>query len=126
MYSVNKLTHDEYGQVISIVRDVNGLYKTPFRAVMRVNVEQRLLKEAGIKKVRVLIDEQLLTIKGTEHWANEEYKSLPKCYRCAAILNGDLYNNQLCKNLFCSSVCADEDYVDRIELFNDEEDCDYR
>ena len=82
--------------------------------------------ESGVKKVRFLIDEQVMSSKQVEHWANEEYKSLPKCEGCAKILDGDIHTHQFSGNkFFCSQICADKDYAEEVEKLKDEEEIDY-
>ncbi len=126
MYSVNRLTHDRHGSVIHIERAENGSFLTPFQAVQGALKERRLWKEGGAKKVRILIDDQVMGPKQAEHWAHEEYTSLPKCQGCAKILNGDVHTHQLAKDkFFCSEVCADRDYNEEVEKRKDEEEIDY-
>jgi hypothetical protein len=126
MYSVNRIIHERHGSVVQIERTENGSLLTPYQAVNRAIHERRLWMESGIKKVRILVDEQVLTPKQAEFWANEEYKSLPKCEGCAKILNGDVVCHQLSgSKLFCSTVCADKDYLEEVEKRKDEEEIDY-
>lgn len=125
MYTVARRSHDQYGSVISIERDVNGSELTPFQAVQCACKERRLWLEAGQKKVRILVDSQVMSPKQAEHWAHEEYKGLPKCTGCAKILDGDVCTHRLSADLFCSHLCADRDYNERLEILKDEEDIDY-
>lgn len=126
MYSVNRITHDRHGPVIHIGRVENGSCQTPFQAVQNALRERRLWSEETSKKVRILVDEQVMSPKQAEHWANEEYKSLPKCEGCAKILDDDVYTHQLSKTkFFCSKVCVDRDYNEEIEKRKDEEEIDY-
>lgn len=126
MYSVNRSTHERYGPIIHIQRDMNGLHQTPFQVVQYACKERRLFLEAGQKKIRFLVDDQVMTLKQVEHWANEEYASLPKCFGCAKILNGDIQTHQLSSSrFFCTKQCADKDYVEEVEKLKDEEEIDY-
>lgn len=125
MYSVSKLTHERHGSVIAIERQMNGLYLTPYRAVNAACKERRLWKEAGAKKVRILIDEQVLSPKQAESWAHTEYQSLPKCAWCVKVLDGDVHTHRLTSLLFCSIECSDKDYSEQIEREKDEEEIDY-
>jgi hypothetical protein len=126
MYSVSRLTHDQHGSVIHIERAMNGSELTPFQAVQRACKERRLWLEGGAKKVRILIDDQVLSVKQAEHWAHEEYKTLPKCFGCAKILvDCSVTSHRLSTNLFCSQQCADTDYNEQIEKQKDEEEIDY-
>lgn len=126
MYTVTRCSHEQHGTVISIERDVNGSELTPFRAVQCACKERRLWLELGtVKKVKILVDGQVMSPKQAEHWAHEEYKSLPKCTGCAKILDGDVITHRLCANLFCSQDCADKDYNERLEILKDEEEIDY-
>src|SRR5271157_1695501 len=120
MYTVNRITHPQHGSIIHIERQVNGSEVTPFQAVQCACKERRLWMESGAKKVRILIDDQVMTVKQAEHWATEEYKTLPKCFGCAKILNEDVITHQLCPELFCSQECADRDYNEQIEKLKDE------
>ncbi len=81
--------------------------------------------ESGTKKVRILVDSQVLNPKQAEHWANEEYKSLPKCEGCAKILNESIHTHRLSSKVFCSEGCADRDYAEEVEKLKDEEEIDY-
>lgn len=126
MYIVSQQKHDEYGNIIEILRDDLGEYQTPFLAVYKAkSLRVQWLKE-GALKVRVLVNNQILNINRIDMWANEEYRSLPKCESCAKILTGQIFNHQLSENnLFCSQVCADKDFDYQVERFSDEEECDY-
>jgi hypothetical protein len=105
---------------------MNGLHVTPFQAFQCACKERRLWIEAGVKKVRILVDDKVMITKQAEHWANEEYDSLPKCYGCAKILNGDVYTHQFSTSrFFCTQECADRDYVEEVEKLKDEEEVDY-
>lgn len=82
--------------------------------------------ESGIKKVRILVDDKVMSPKQAEHWAAEEYRGLPKCEGCAKILNDDVHQHQLSgTKFFCSKNCADQDYTEEIEKRKDEEEIDY-
>ena len=126
MYSVNRFTHEKHGSVIHIERAENGRELTPFQAVNAAMKERRLWQEAGVKKVRFLVDDQVMSHKQVESWAREEYASLPKCPRCAKILSGDLHTHRLSRgNFFCSESCSDQDYLEEVEKLKDEEEIDY-
>lgn len=126
MYSVSKLTHDRYGPIIHIERVENGSLTTPFQAVQAAMKERRLGLESGLKKVRILVDDKVMSPKQAEHWAHNEYISLPKCEGCAKILNEDVHQHQLSgTKFFCSKDCADRDYAEQIEKRKDEEEIDY-
>lgn len=88
--------------------------------------EARLLREAGAKKVRVLVDDKVMTLKQAELWAEEEYKDLPKCCGCAKIMEEDVITHRLSSDLFCSQSCADRNYSEIIDKLKDEEDVDFR
>lgn len=127
MYNVSKQTHDKYGNVIDITKEEVGEFETPFRAINRgLTLRRQWMEASSDIKVRFLIDGQIMTTSKAEHWANEEYRSLPKCEACGKILGGDVYTHQLCgSNLFCSQPCADKDYNFQVEKMSDEEECDY-
>lgn len=126
MYSVTRHSHPSHGSVVHVERVENGSFLTPFQAVQNALKERRLWKESGIKKVRILIDDQVMSPKQAEHWAHIEYQSLPKCFGCAKILNGEVFTHQISKEkLFCSQNCADSDYNEEIEKQKDEEEIEY-
>lgn len=126
MYNISQLNHIKYGNVIEISRQEVGEYPTPFNVINKALTMRRLWMEKDKIKVKFLIDNQVLTVKQIEHWANEEYKSLPKCQACGQILNGNVYTHKLCgSHLFCSQACADQDHLIKVEKINDEEECDY-
>jgi len=121
MYNVTAIRHKKHGDVVEIVQAEDGPYETPFWAVQAAKKEKRLLLEAGAKKIKFLVNGKVLALGELEHWSNEEYKSLPKCQRCAHLLNGDVYTHRLCgSDLFCSRDCADQDYAEKTEIDNDE------
>lgn len=126
MYSVHRQTHDKHGKVIEITRENDGVYPTPGKAYNAAVTMRRLWKEEGATKVRILVDDQVMAPSQAEHWANEEYKSLPKCHWCSQILGGDVHTHRLCSDrLFCSQACADKDYLEEVEKIKDEEEIDY-
>lgn len=125
MYSVTRSSHPTHGSTIVVESDPNGSELTPFQAVQCACKMRRLWMEGGAKKVRIMIDEQLMSPKQAEHWAHEEYASLPKCPGCAKIMNERVFNHQLSSELFCSQNCADQDYNERVEKIKDEEEIDY-
>jgi hypothetical protein len=125
MYSVSRLTHPDYGSVIKIERVMNGIHPTPFRAVQQGRKEQRLLRESGAKKVRFLIDEQVMSAVQAEAWADEEYANLPKCEGCAQVMGEDIFTHRMCPYFFCTQACADRDYNERLEKLKDEEEIEY-
>jgi hypothetical protein len=125
LYGVTRSSHEKYGPVIQIERDMNGLCVTPFQAVQCACKERRIWAATGVKKVRILVDDKVMTAKQAEHWANEEYISLPKCEGCAKILNDDVHTHRLSKRFFCSTVCANRNYDEEVEKLKDEEEIDY-
>jgi hypothetical protein len=127
MYLVNKILHDLYGNIIEIVRNDDKIgYMNPFQAIQMAKKERRLWHESGIKKIRYLIDDQIMNVNQIDHWANEEYKSLPKCETCGAILGEQVYTHQFCgNNLFCSQSCTDKNYLEQTEKIKDEEEIEY-
>lgn len=126
MYTIDKIIHTEYGNIIQINLDAGGLILTSFAVVQQAKKEHRLWKEQGIKKIRFLIDNQILTIQQVENWAIEEYKKIPKCDFCAHILKEDIFTNQLSNKKFCSIVCNDKDYIEEMDKLKDEFECDFR
>lgn len=122
MYKVEKLKHEEYGRVITITRD--GELETPFAAIRQAKSLYHLWLKEKPGRVRLLIDAQVMSIKHADHWANQEYREIPKCEECAKILGGDVFNHQLTDHLFCSRKCADQNYSYLISLRDEEEECD--
>jgi len=126
MYRVSKQNHSKYGNVVEITREDSGEYQTPFQAANKALNMRRLWKEEIKEKIKLLVDGQILTPTRLESWANEEYKSLPKCEECGKILTGDVYTHRVCgNNLFCSRVCADKNYDFILEKMNDNDEHEY-
>lgn len=125
MYNVMRVIHPQYGSVIEIVRTEVGDYETPYQAINKGITLRRLWLEEGQTKVRFLVCGQVMITKHAETWANEEYKSLPKCEGCAKILNGNVFTHQYCgTNLFCSQRCADKDFDYIVSQWDEETECD--
>ena len=121
MYNVSKQDHITYGKLVEIIRQENGPYKTPSAAFNAADMMRRKWRDESNSRVRILIDEQVMGSSGAEHWSNEEYKSLPKCFTCAKILGGDIYPHKFCGNrLFYSQICSDADYFSEMEKIKDE------
>ncbi len=125
MYKVSRQTHAKYGQVIEIIRDEPGEEATPFRAVNKALIMRRLWKVESNSKVRILVDGQVMQPSRAETWANEEYKSLPKCEECGALLAGDVHTHTLSDSLFCTRKCADKNYDFKVEKMNDNEETEF-
>jgi hypothetical protein len=126
MYLVLRKKHEQYGNVIEIVKDDVGEYKTPFLVLYKAKSLRSQWINEGAIKVRFLVDNQILPIKHIDRWANDEYRSLPKCEFCGAILMGQVFNHQFSQNnLFCSQICSDKDFDFQMEKYSDEEECDY-
>ena len=125
MYNVTKQNHPQYGNVIEIIRDEAGPAPTPFQAEQLARKEYRLWKESGTKKIRFLIDQQIVNLTELTHWSHEEYKSLSKCQECGKILSGDVYTHSLSGDaLFCRQACADANYDWQVDHLSDCEECD--
>lgn len=126
MYIVSKQNHETYGNIISILIEENGIYESPFQAVNQVKLLKRLWLEEGGTRVRILINNQILTIKEMEKWSAEEYNFLPKCHACGCILSTKIFTHRLSgTNIFCSQKCTDINFSFEIEKINDEEDIEY-
>ena len=125
MYCVNRLTHERHGSVVHIERSLNGSYPTPYRAVNAASRERRLWKESGVKKVRILIDDQVFSPQQAEKWAQQEYQSLPKCAWCVKVLDGNIHTHRLSESFFCSVECSDKDYNEKLEIQKNEEEIEY-
>jgi hypothetical protein len=126
MYNVNKDTHSKYGNVIVITTEDVGEFELPFHAI---NKARSLKREwVSTKKIRFLVNEQVLSINQLDSWAHNEYKSLAKCNMCPAILHDkNVFTHPFCnEKLFCSQECADKDYKLYLEKLEDEEECDFR
>lgn len=125
-YSISRQTHERHGSVITIERTEEAGQLTLYQTVDRACKEQRLWQEENIQKVRLLVDGQVMSHKQAEKWAHEEYQTLPKCHACAKVLGGEIHTHQFCgSHLFCSSSCADKDYLEEMEKLKDEEEIDY-
>ncbi len=120
-YNVSKSITDSYGEIIILSIEENGEFKNPFKAFNKIKLLKRLSKS------KIMINDQILNIKQTEKWINEEYFSLPKCFSCGEILSAcssnDVFTHKLCGvNLFCSQKCADKDLSFQLDKLNDEEE----
>lgn len=123
MYTITRKEDPKYGNVIEVTRE--GTIETPFYAVLAAKKDCRLWKESGARKVRFLVDGQILNLTELEKWAREEYQSLPKCHWCVKILDGDVYTHRLSGDrLFCRQDCADRDYAQEMEHMTDYEEFD--
>jgi hypothetical protein len=127
-YTISRLSHPDYGSAISIVRDDNGIFQEAWKAVQAASKEQRLWKAEGVKKVRFLIDDTIMTLNMAKNWAGTEYLDLPKCQTCAKPLQDQIFSHQLSQKQFCSQLCADQDYNQLTDSSLDEEEyeCDFR
>ena len=126
MYNVSRIIHEKYGNTIQISIEEYGTYNSPFTAASQAKLLRRLWLEEGILKVKILINDQIFSVKEMEKWAVKEYHLLPKCHNCANIIDEDVFTHRLCNtNLFCSQKCSDTDYFLEIEKLNDEREIDY-
>ena|ERR1700722_1348085 len=125
MYKIIRKRDENYGNLVIIERVENGEID-PFFAVQWALKELRLWKESCNSKVRIMIDDQILSINEVKLWEHEEYKNLPKCGECGKILGGDVHTHQLCgSDVFCSQDCASKNYDQETERLKDEEEIDY-
>lgn len=126
MYKVSDSVDKKYGNVVVIAHDDMGEHQVPFAAMQHALKNRRLWQEKTDAKIRFLVDGKIMTPPQLETWSRQEYQSLPKCYGCAKILiNHQVHNHPLnVLALFCSSDCADKDYMLEIEKIKDEQDCD--
>lgn len=125
MYSVSKQTHPQYGNIVEIIREDTGEFISPFDAYRKVVKLYREWRADKKIKVRVLVDSQVITLAQADSWSINEYKSLPKCEECAKILEGPIFTHQLSgEKLFCSKICADNNYAYIISNRDEEEEFD--
>jgi hypothetical protein len=122
MYNIIRQTHENYGCIVVIERTIDNKQMTPFQAVREAIKQQKLWIDESAKKVRILIDDQIMSTQQAEYWAKEEYAVLPKCKLCAKILNEDVISHQLKIGFFCSQYCSDKDYNNQLEVLQDEEE----
>jgi hypothetical protein len=119
MYKIQPQEHEQYGSIIEILRDEEGNYLSPFE------VERAAKRLGKNNRVRFLIDEQIFNANQLEAWARSEYQFLPKCQNCSKILFGQVFSHSLSgSSLFCSQSCADHNYHQQVDHFNDYEECD--
>ena len=124
MYSVSKIKHPEYGEVITIEQSKDGKYHVPFSAVQQAIKDQNAALQEQF--VRLFIDNQILTQQQAEKWARDEYQSLPKCKSCCSILLEDIYTGGLFNShLFCSEACEHKNQIEELEKLKDEEEIEY-
>jgi len=126
MYNLKKNHHPDYGLVIEITPESTGEYLSPLNVVQQALKEREDWQKQNSSKVRMLVDQQLLTPQKALIWSQKEYLKLPKCPICIQILNNDVYNHQLSDKLFCSIKCSDIDYNDQLEKMKDEEEIEFR
>lgn len=125
MYNIKHYNHPQYNEVLQIEMLEDGRFLNPFQVVRRLEIDRRLLIEAG-HKIRILVNNQILTLKQAEQWADVEYKSLPKCEECGIILHGNIYNHNLSVGVFfCSEKCSTCNYNEKLEKMLDEREIDY-
>jgi hypothetical protein len=123
MYSVSRQDHPTYANIVLIIREDNGMYATPGLAYNYAMMCRRRWRDEGAKKVRFLIDDQIMNPAQAEVWAKTEYQSLPKCFNCGAILHGNVFTHPQCESkLFCKQTCADQDYQIYMDNLLDEEE----
>jgi hypothetical protein len=126
MYNVNKKIHNKYGNIIEIIREESGEFDSPYSVANKARTMYRILVEETNTKVRILVDEQVLTLTKLTKWADDEYKSLPKCEECGKILSEEVFTHNFSGTaLFCSQNCADKNYHFQMEKMKDEEEIEY-
>jgi hypothetical protein len=126
MYTVSTGADSKYGNIVIISTIDIGEYELPFDAVRKAKSLRREMNTT--KKIRFLVNEQVLSLTQLESWAYNEYKSLSKCTNCPVILHDkEVFAHAFSKEkLFCSQYCADEDYKLYLEKTEDEYECDYK
>lgn len=126
MYNVTTGGDSKYGTIVIITIDNVGEFELPFDAIRKAKSLRKAMNTT--KKIRFLIDEQVFSLNQLDSWAFNEYKSLSKCNNCPVILHDkNVFTHPFCREkLFCSQVCADEDYKLYLEKTEDEEECDYQ
>jgi hypothetical protein len=124
MFHVKKFSHENYGDIIIIEHVENGLL--PLQACQLAFKEHKLWQQNSNKIIRFMVDDQILTSSQLERWAEREYKELPKCFRCAQILNGEVYPGTFYgKHFYCSTNCRDQDFREEMEKIDDDRECDF-
>lgn len=122
MYNVIHFVNELHGSVVEIVRDTNGLYKTPHKACQAAkSLRNKLLKP--VLKIRYFVDGKVFNTLAS--WQKEEYDSLVKCERCYSILDGNVFSHSENNSLFCSQKCADVDFIMIIESNDDNEETEF-
>jgi hypothetical protein len=108
-YSVNQTISPLYGDIISIFRVDDGLYRTPFLVIQAaLKLKRQFYSKFSDKRVRYLIDDQIRSNDSElEAWCNEESASIIRCEFCATELFGSVFieNN----HIFCSQTCLSKD-----------------
>jgi len=123
MYIVCRSNDENYGNVISVLR-AEGEITSPNFIVNEVRKEKRLWLQEENVYARIMVDGQIMTPSQLERWVREEYQSLPKCSYCAKILSEQVYTHSFNESLFCTQYCADKDYHQQMDHFNDYEEID--
>lgn len=119
LYSVKIEKDAKYGEIISI--SDSGEFISPFDVLNKLIALKNAFKSKNNKTLKYLVHGKIMTLSGVKKWAKDEYKSLPKCKNCAAILLEDIYKNNLSTDLFCSQECADANYKELSNKFEEEE-----
>ena len=120
--------HPEYRQFIAVERSLNGSYETAELAVNAAQKSQRSYQETFPNtKVRLLIDEQIMTYHQAVLWARQEHHSLPKCgWCCKCMREGEVYSHSMSPKFFCTNDCSTKDYLELMKEEDDENECDFR
>lgn len=125
MYNVARTKHSTYGNIIEIIKVEVGEFLDPFKACAQAKKLRKAWMNEEPSKIRILVDNQLLTEALVEKWAREEYHILPKCGECNKILLGEVLTHNLATGLFCSNLCADRNYNYWLDRMNDNEESEF-
>lgn len=123
-YLIKRENHSKYYKVVVVEYSEQGIFNNPFQAINSAFKEKRLWQEENTDRVRLLIDNQILTNQQAEMWAKEEYQLLLKCSQCATLISENFVTHELSDHCFCSDKCANQDFLLQEEKLNSLEEID--
>ena len=125
MYNCQYKVHEIYGNIIEVSITNIGSFNTPFQLVSHIKTLKKILSK-DLKKIKILINNEIVDSKNLDLWAKNEYEFLPKCFNCYSILEGDVATHRFANGkLFCQQLCADSDFQKELDKTLDEEEIDF-
>ena len=116
LYSVSLKNNDKYGDFIEV--SDSGDIVSPFDVYNKVCALKNKFKQNNESNLKYLVFGSIMTLSKIKKWANDEYKTLPKCNYCAKLILNDVFTNSLTDKIFCSLECShikDREISDKLE-----------